>query len=99
MQVVAVTDPTTLGFSSQAWMGINVSGDLDTAAEAIAEIDEVDYVVITAGRFDVMIELVCETTEHLMKVMNRIRQIESVASSEVFTYLRLVKQTYDWGTR
>ena len=99
MQVVAVTDPTTLGFSSQAWMGINVSGDLDTAAEAIAEIDEVDYVVITAGRFDVMIELVCETTEHLMEVMNRIRQIDSVASSEVFTYLRLVKQTYDWGTR
>lgn len=99
MQVVAVTDPTTLGFSSQAWMGINVSGDLDKAAESIAEIDEVDYVVITAGRFDVMIELVCETTEHLMQVMNRIRNIESVASSEVFTYLRLVKQTYDWGTR
>lgn len=99
MQVVAVTDPTSLGFDAQAWMGINVSGDLDTAAEAIAQITEVDYVVITAGRFDIMIELVCETTEHLMKVMNQIRSIDSVASSEVFTYLRLVKQTYDWGTR
>ncbi len=99
MQIVAVTDPTTLGFSVQAWVGIGVRGDLDVAGQAIAAIGEVDYVVLTAGRFDVMVEVVCEDTEHLMAVMNEIRALDCVRTTEVFTYLRLVKQTYDWGTR
>ncbi len=99
MQIVAVTDPTTLGFDSQAWVGIRVHGDLDDAAKQIAAIDEADYVVITAGRFDIMIEIVCEDTDHLLTVMNRLRSIDCVVATELFTYMRLVKQTYDWGTR
>lgn len=99
VQVVAVTDPTTLGFDVQAWAGVRVSGDLDRTAEAIAAIDAVDYVVITAGRFDVMIEIVSEDKDHLLELMNEIRAIEGVVGVEMFTYLRLVKQTYNWGTR
>lgn len=99
MQIVAVTDPTMLGFNVQAWAGIKVIGDLDRAADAIADIEETDYVVITSGRFDVMIEVVCEDSEHLLALMNRIRSLDVVESVEVLTYLRLVKQVYDWGTR
>lgn len=99
MQIVAVTDPTTLGFTVQALAGITVSGDLDLAAKQIAEIDAVDYVVITAGRFDMMIEVVAEDTEQLLELMNEIRGLDSVAATELFTYLRLEKQTYNWGTR
>ncbi len=99
MQIVAVTDPTTLGFSVQAWVGISVRGDLDKAAEHIADFEEADYVVITAGRYDITVELVCEDSDRLLEVMNRIRDLEFVVDTELFTYLRLVKQTYDWGTR
>lgn len=99
MQIVAVTDPTTLGFTMQALAGITVSGDLDLAAKQLADIDAVDYVVVTAGRFDIMIEVVAEDTQHLLELMNQIRSLESVAATELFTYLRLEKQTYNWGTR
>ena len=99
MQIVAVTDPTTLGFTVQALAGVTVSGDLDLAAKQIAEIDAVDYVVVTAGRFDIMIEVVAEDTQQLLELMNQIRSLDSVAATELFTYLRLEKQTYNWGTR
>ena len=99
MQIVAVTDPTTLGFTVQAMAGITVEGDLDTTAALIAKVDEVDYVVIVAGRFDVLVELVAEDMESLIEVLNRIRAVPGVAGSELFTYMRLEKQTYNWGTR
>jgi Lrp/AsnC family transcriptional regulator for asnA, asnC and gidA len=99
MQIVAVTDPTTVGFTVQALVGIKVKGDLDVSASALAEIAEVDYVVIVTGRFDIIIELVVEDTEKLLELMNQIRRIDSIAATEVFNFLRLEKQTYNWGTR
>ncbi len=99
MQIVAVTDPTTLGFTVQALVGLNIDGDLERAAEIIAEIEEVAYVVIVGGRFDILIELVAEDHDHLLVIMNAIRSHECVRTSELFTYLRLEKQTYNWGTR
>jgi Lrp/AsnC family transcriptional regulator for asnA, asnC and gidA len=99
MQIVAVTDPTTLGFTVQAMAGLTIDGDLEKTAAEVAEIGAVDYVVVVAGRFDVMIEVVAEDMEALMSIMNEVRGIEGVAGSEVFTYMRLEKQTYNWGTR
>ncbi|MCZ7534059.1 MAG: Lrp/AsnC family transcriptional regulator [Acidimicrobiia bacterium] len=99
MQIVAVTDPTTLGFTVQAMAGLKLEGDLDATAKQIAEIDAVDYVVVVAGRFDVMVEVVAEDMERLMAIINRIRAIPGVVGSEVFTYMSLEKQTYNWGTR
>ena len=99
MQVVAVTDPMTLGFSVQAMIGIRVSGDLDRAAKEIAQIGAADYVVITSGRFDVMVEVVSENQEGLLDLMNELRSLDNVVSTEMLTYLKLVKQTYNWGTR
>lgn len=99
MQIVAVTDPTTLGFTVQAMAGLTVSGDVDGAAQKIAAIEEVDYAVIVAGRFDILAEIVAEDTERLIHVLDEIRSLPEVATIEVFTYLRLEKQTYNWGTR
>jgi len=99
MQIVAVTDPATVGFTVQALVGVKVSGDLDVAASALAEIQEVDYVVVVTGRFDIMIEVVVEDTDRLLELMNEIRRIDSIADTEVFNFLRLEKQTYNWGTR
>lgn len=97
MQIVAVTDPISLGFDIQAMVGLRIQGDLEQVSERLAKLTEVDYLVITTGRFDFLAEIVCESTEHFLEVLNQIRTIEGVVSSEVFSYLRLVKQTYDWG--
>ncbi|MFA6298778.1 MAG: Lrp/AsnC family transcriptional regulator [Nocardioides sp.] len=100
MQVVAVTDPLQLGFARQAMIGVNVSGPLEGVADALAGLDEVDYVVITAGRYDLLVEVVCETDEHLLELISsRIRSLDGVVSTETFMYLKLRKQTYSWGVR
>lgn len=99
MQIVAVTDPTQVGFSRQAMIGVRTQGDLGAVGDAIAEIDEVDYVVTTAGSFDVMVEVVCEDDDQLLDVVRRIRALPGVLTSETFVYLKLNKQHYDWGTR
>ncbi|TDD57058.1 Lrp/AsnC family transcriptional regulator [Kribbella antibiotica] len=100
MQVVAVTDPLELGFDRQAMIGIKAEGALEPIADQLAAMDEVEYVVITAGSFDLLIEVLCESDEHLLQVLSeRVRQIEGVKSTESFVYLKLVKQTYSWGVR
>ncbi len=100
MQIVAVTDPLQVGFNRQAMIGIRAEGNLDPIVEALGEMDEVDYVVITAGSFDVLAEVVCEDDEHLLQLLNeRIRTIPGVRSTESFVYMKLSKQTYTWGTR
>lgn len=100
MQVVAVTDPLELGFARQAMIGIRVKGELEHIADQIAELDEVDYVVVTAGSYDLLVEVVCESDEALLHVLShKIRTIENVESTETFMYLKLRKQTYSWGVR
>ena len=100
MQVVAVTDPLQLGFARQAMVGVRVNGALEPVAEKISQIEEVDYVVITAGSFDLLVEVVAESDEHLLEIISgRIRGIDGVVGTETFMYLQLRKQTYSWGVR
>jgi Lrp/AsnC family transcriptional regulator, regulator for asnA, asnC and gidA len=99
MQIVAVTDPLSLGFLRQAMIGVKCEGDLDKVADELAGMDEIDYVVITAGSFDLLAELVCENDDHLLELLGRIRAIPAVTSTESFVYLKLRKQIYSWGTR
>ena len=100
MQVVAVTDPLELGFARQAMIGIRVHGSLAPVADALAALPEVDYVVVTAGSYDLLVEAVCESDEHLLELISeKIRNIPSVSSTETFMYLKLHKQTYSWGVR
>jgi len=100
MQIVAVTDPIQVGFRRQAMIGIRVSGDLTGVGDALTEMPEVDYVVTTAGSFDLLAEVVCEDDEQLLELIStRIRVLPGVRSTETFVYLKLNKQHYNWGTR
>jgi Lrp/AsnC family transcriptional regulator for asnA, asnC and gidA len=100
IQVVAVTDPLQLGFARQAMIGIRVTGALEPVADQLAELDAIDYVVITAGSYDLLVEAVCENDADLLELISeRIRTIEGVTSTETFMYLQLRKQTYSWGVR
>lgn len=100
IQVVAVTDPLQLGFARQAMIGLKVSGPLEAVADTVADLPEVDYVVITAGSFDLLLEIVCEDDDHLLEIIStKIRSIPGVVATETFMYLKLRKQTYSWGVR
>jgi len=99
MQIVGVTDPLMLGFSRQAMIAIKCEGDLEAVADHLAAMDEIDYVVITAGSFDILVELVCGSDDEMLEMLNRIRSVPTVTSTESFVYLKLRKQTYSWGTR
>jgi Lrp/AsnC family transcriptional regulator for asnA, asnC and gidA len=101
LQVVGVTDPLKLGFHQQAMIGVRCQADrLLDVAEAVAAFPEVDYLVVTAGSYDILVEVVCEDNEALLRFLtDRLRRVEGVRETETFVYLRMVKQTYAWGTR
>jgi Lrp/AsnC family transcriptional regulator for asnA, asnC and gidA len=101
LQIVGVTDPLKLGFQQMAMVGIRCERDrLVQVAEAVSAFPEVDYVVITAGTYDVLIEVVCEDNSALLDFLaEKLRAIDGVRDTETFVYLRMVKQTYQWGTR
>ena len=99
LQVTAVTNPLGLGFDAQAMVGIRTTGALEPVADEIARWEEAGYVVVTAGQFDILVELVCADRRQLLAMTNRIRALDGVVSTESFLYLELWKQLYDWGAR
>jgi Lrp/AsnC family transcriptional regulator, regulator for asnA, asnC and gidA len=100
IQIVAVTDPMTVGFPRAAMIGIRCEGDIDLVADKLEAVPEIDYLVITAGQYDLLVEVVCEDDDHLLEVINKgVRAIPGVVHTETFVYLRLRKQIYTWGTR
>jgi Lrp/AsnC family transcriptional regulator for asnA, asnC and gidA len=99
VQVLAITNPLQLGFDAMAMVGVNAAGPPEPVADEIAEWPEASYVVITAGRYDVLVELVCADRRQLLELTNRMRAVDGVASTESFLYLQLHKQLYNWGAR
>ena len=72
-------------------------GPTDDLAKALQAMDDIDYLVVTAGSFDFMCEVVVEDDGTLLDLTNRIRSVPGVVSTETFIYLDLVKQTFAWG--
>jgi Lrp/AsnC family transcriptional regulator for asnA, asnC and gidA len=101
VKIVGVTDPLRLGFGQMALVGVHCHADKAwAAAEAIAAFPEVHYLVITTGRFDMVVEVVCEDNEALLRFLtDRLGRVDGVRDSETFVYLRLMKQAFTWGTR
>src|SRR5680860_1661413 len=100
MQIVAVTDPLQLGFGRQAMVGVHVDGAIQPVADALSAMEEAIYVVMTAGTYDVLCEVVSTTDEDLLELVSgRMRAVPGVRSTETFMYLKLAKQTYSWGVR
>jgi len=96
LQVVAVTNPLGLGFD-QALVGVKTSGPPDAVADTIAQWPEADYVIVTAGQFDIVVEVVAADRRELLDITNRMRALDGVVSTETFFYLEMWKQLYDWG--
>ena len=101
VQIVGVTDPLAMGFQQPALIGLNVEpGKLERIAEQIGALEEVTYLVVTAGRFDLVCEVVCEDNEHLLRVLtDRFAEIDGIRSTETLVELRFVKESYQWGAR
>jgi Lrp/AsnC family transcriptional regulator, regulator for asnA, asnC and gidA len=97
LQVTGVTNPLGLGFDSWAMIGIRTTGPPEVVADELARWEEADYVVVTTGRFDLLVEVVCADRRDLLDVTSRIRSFPEVVSTETFLYLELWKQLYDWG--
>ena len=99
MEIVAVANPTRLGLKHQTMVGINVDAHVRDIADELAKIEAIDYVVVTAGRYDILAEVFCaDATEFLGVINDQIRPIAGISNLEILTYLDLVKQTYNWGT-
>ena len=88
-----------INMDNQVFNNVKTDGDLEKIADQLADMDEIDYVVISAGSFDVLAEVVCEDDDHLLEILSRVRSVPCVTSTETFVYLKLRKQTYSWGTR
>ena len=97
LDIVAVTDPLRIGFTVQAMIGLTIDGDIEELSARIGDLDAAVYVVMTAGRFDLIMEVLCTDNDHLVQVMADLRALDGVSTLEAHTYLRLTKQTYAWG--
>lgn len=98
MQIVAVTNPIKLGFSLASMIGIRVSGErLLEAAQEIATFDEVIYLILCTGRFDMLAEVVCRDNDHLLSFLtDKLYKVPGVQLAETHMYLRVLKQN-DWA--
>ena len=97
IQIVAVTNPLLLGYRRMAMIGVRTEGPTEGIAAALEAFPDIEYLVITAGSFDMMCEVVVPDDTTLLNLTNRIRAVDGVTNTETFIYLSLVKQTYEWG--
>lgn len=100
VQIAAVTDPAAIGFHRQALLGIKVEGDVRSVAGKLSALEEAEYVVVCAGQFDILVELLCVDDQHLLRTVDEsVRPIAGIRSIEIFMYLQVAKESYQWGTR
>ncbi len=97
VEIVAITDPLSIGFTVVAMIGLTVDGDIEALSDEIGSREYAVYVVLTSGRFDMLVEVLCADNDHLLEVLSDLRALDGVSSVEAHTYLRLTKQTYAWG--
>ncbi len=99
LQVVGVVDPHLLGLRATAIIGVVVQpARLEAAAQEIAAFDEVSYLVMTSGAFDLLVEVLCQDTEHLASFLSdKLLRVEGIQRTETFYILRTYKLSYRWG--
>jgi Lrp/AsnC family transcriptional regulator for asnA, asnC and gidA len=99
IEILAVTNPMMVGFDVMAMIGVRADGRLRAIADEVGGWDESSYVVILSGSFDLLVEVVCSDRWHLLDLIERLRAVDGVTTTETFTYLSLHKQTFTWGAR
>ncbi|NRQ33685.1 Lrp/AsnC family transcriptional regulator [Nonomuraea sp. NN258] len=97
IKIAAIVNPKAAGLLRRAALGLHCEGDLDAIAAAIARVDEVDWLVATAGGFDLMAEVGHLDGERLHRlVTDRIRTIPGVRGVETLVFLSIYKVRYPW---
>jgi Lrp/AsnC family transcriptional regulator, regulator for asnA, asnC and gidA len=96
LRVVAITNPLRMGYQTMALIGIKADGNyLLEAADKIAALDEVIYLIVVSGAYDIIAEIVCRDQNHLLQFLTeRLYKIEGVRESETFMHLKIVKEVY-----
>ncbi len=96
LRVVAITNPLRMGYQTMALIGIKADGKrLLEVADRIAELDEVIYLILVSGEYDIIAEVVCKDQNHLLQFLTeRLYKIEGVRESESFMHLKIVKEIY-----
>jgi Lrp/AsnC family transcriptional regulator for asnA, asnC and gidA len=98
LQIVAVTDPIALGYPVMALVSLTVTGDVRAVADALGAIENVIYVVLTTGEQDLIAEVVCQSNDALLEVVNdRMRTVPGVLSARVSPYHRIHTHRFTWG--
>jgi len=96
LRVVAITNPLRMGYTTMTMIGIRTEGDKMLAvAEKVAEFDEVIYLIVVSGRFDIMAEVVCRDHADLLRFLTeRLYKVDGVRESETFVHLKIEKEVY-----
>ncbi len=98
-QIVAVTNPLLMGYPVMALIGVKADYGrrLRDIARAIAAFDEVIYLVLSTGSYDLLVEVICHDNAHLLEFLTeRLHAVEGVHDTETFLYLDIVKEVYAW---
>jgi len=96
LKVVAITNPLRLGFTTMAMIGIHTDGvRMLDVAKKVAEFEEVIYLIVSSGRFDIICEVVCRDHAHLLQFLTeKLYKVEGVRESESFMHLKIQKEVY-----
>lgn len=99
LQIVGIANPLTIGFDRLAMIGMRVRpGSAHAVCRELRELPETSYVVMTAGQYDVMVEVICRDTDHFTDLLNRrMHLIDGVVSTDSFFVLEVHKLAYGWG--
>ncbi|MCX7608094.1 MAG: Lrp/AsnC family transcriptional regulator [Anaerolineales bacterium] len=96
LKIVAITNPLGLGYTTMAVIGIRADGArLLEVAESIAALEEVIYLIVVSGRYDIIAEVMCRDRDHLLQFLTeRLYKVEGVRETETFMHLKIVKEVY-----
>jgi len=96
LKVVAISNPLRMGFKTMAMIGVRVDGDkMLAAAEEISNFEEAVYLVVTSGRYDILVEVMCRDHSHLLEFLTqKLYKVDGVRQSESFVHLKIVKEVY-----
>ena len=99
LQVVAITNPLLMGFATMAQIGVKADvSRLQEIGDEIALFDEVIYLVLLTGSYDLHVEVVCRDKTHLLNFLSKkLHAVEGVKEAETFMYLRIAKENYGWA--
>lgn len=99
LQIVAITNPLLMGFAIMAQIGVKADVKrLEEIADEIAQFEEVVYLVLLTGSYDLHVEVVCRDKAHLLNFLTKkLHAVSGVKEAETFMYLRIAKENYGWA--